>query len=105
MKLTFMKQLKDAIDASGYTQKKAAEALHISPQTLSAYLHGRSTPDIELFDLIVRMFGIDVTKVFDTPDYSIISDLDMINTITRLNKDQKTLIRAILFYFKTINKE
>lgn len=104
MKATFKKQLKDALDASGYTQKKAAEALHISPQTLSAYLHGRSTPDIELFDLIVKLFGLDITKVFDMPDYSSISDLDLINTIAGLDKDQKTLIRAIIFYFRLINK-
>lgn len=105
MRNEFCKELKDALDASGFTQKKAAEALHISEQTLCAYLHGRSTPDIQLFDQIVKMFGIDVTRIFDVPDYSIISDLDIVNMITKLDQDQKNLFRALLFYFKIVNSK
>ena len=106
MKNNFSRLFRDALDASGCTQKKAAEALHVSAQTISSYLQGRSMPDIELFDTIVRMFGIDVNKVFNQPPgYRILSTIDLMNAVKDLDRYQLDLIRAVILYFHITNGE
>ena len=46
-------RLKDARIVNGYTAKEIAESIGISPQALSLYELGKSTPPPEIFNKLV----------------------------------------------------
>ncbi|MBQ8278878.1 MAG: helix-turn-helix domain-containing protein [Roseburia sp.] len=47
------------------TQEELAEVLSVSPQAISKWENGQSTPDIELLPVIARYFGITMDEFFN----------------------------------------
>ena len=54
-------RLKDARIANGYTAKEVAKSISISPQALSLYELGKSTPPPEIFNKLVVKYGLPVS--------------------------------------------
>ena len=55
--------LKAARVNAGYTQKKAAELLKISKNTLVSYERYRTKPDIETAKKIAALYGLTVDEI------------------------------------------
>lgn len=54
-------RLKDARIVNGYTAKEVAESIGISPQALSLYELGKSTPSPEMFNKLVIKYGLPIS--------------------------------------------
>lgn len=61
-------RLKDARVVNGYTAKEVAESIGISPQALSLYELGKSTPSLEIFNKLVIKYGLPVSFYYK-PNY------------------------------------
>lgn len=106
MKSEFGRIFQIALERSGYSQKTAAELLHVTPQTINSYLNGRSIPNIETFSAMMKYFGIDMLQVFDLnplPAKEEFNQEKICEIATNLSNQQITLIKGILLYFHAIN--
>lgn len=103
MKSDFGKLFQLALERNGYSQKTAAELLHVTPQTIHAYITGRSVPNIEIFDDMMKYFGIDMMEVFDPLEREDFNRDKIREIATSLNAQQILLLKGILLYFHAIN--
>ncbi len=69
-KATFAKQLKALIDSRGLTQRKVAELIDTTETTISRYVSGDRTPNIETTVELARVIGVSLDTLVgvDTPD-------------------------------------
>ena len=54
----------------GMTQKELAEQLHVTKQAISKWECGISYPDVEMFECLVKVFGISVYELFNAEKVS-----------------------------------
>ncbi len=95
-----MKQLKNLITRNT-TQKKVAEELNISPQTLSNYINDKTIPDIETLIKMADYFKTTVDSIIghEVPymlDKSSLSNeqIKLIDKIINLSREQCMMVDA-----------
>ena len=104
MKCNFGQLFQTCLERSGYTQKKAAKVLNVSPQTINSYIQGRSIPNIDTFDTMMKHFGLDLIDVFeDYPLAGQLSEEEILELSGSLNQHQNLLLKAVLLYFHMVN--
>lgn len=72
---TFGERLINARKSMGYTQKKFAELLGIAPQTLNKYEKNIRTPDITIFNAMVRLAQCDAEWLLSGKERDIPRDI------------------------------
>lgn len=55
---TFVRKLREALDAKGWTQSDLARALDMTPQSVGHYVHGRRSPGIELVEKFAEALDV-----------------------------------------------
>lgn len=73
-----------AIEMKNMTQKEAAEALNLAPQTLNSYVMNKRVPDMDTLTAIMRFLNMDANRTLGL-------DPDTTNLIT--SKDEAIIIR------------
>lgn len=58
-----MYTLKTARDIKKISQKKAAELLNISPDTLRHYEQGKSFPDVKILKQMEKLYGVNYSQL------------------------------------------
>ena len=106
MKCDFGLLLQNALDRNGYTQKKAAQVLNVTPQTVNSYIQGRSVPNIEIFERMMKCFGLELTDVFEVSPLSRkITAEEVLEVADTLTYHQNFLLKAVIIYFHMVNTQ
>lgn len=104
MKYKFARFFQNCLERHGYTQKMAAEALHVTPQTINAYIQGRSIPSADIFLSMVDAFDISALDFFyEFTEMEKISGDEVLEITESLSHHQSILLKGILLYFKHVN--
>lgn len=70
MNNTFSEKLKKLRTEKKFTQEQAAEALQVSPQSVSRWECGNTFPDIMLLPEIARLYGVTVDDLYREDSYA-----------------------------------
>ena len=60
----------------GYSQEKLAEILHISPQAVSRWENGHTSPDTPLLPVLAQIFGCTIDEII-IPAYTFDEKIEM----------------------------
>ena len=101
----FGELIKQAIIEQNLTQREVADRIHVSPQTLSAYVNNRRSPSLQCFIDLVALLGLQ-DSLFP-PNIIEQLDLDRCNKeyYKMLKYEQKKVILVILRYFVQTNQK
>lgn len=59
-KSIFSRRLKASIRLNGFSQARFAKELKTTPQAISSYVNGKTTPDYDTLRTIARLLGISI---------------------------------------------
>lgn len=101
----FGELIKQAIIEQNLTQREVADRIHVSPQTLSAYVNNRRSPSLQCFIDLVDLLGLQ-DSLFP-PNIIEQLDLDRCNKeyYKMLKYEQKKVILVTLRYFVQTNQK
>lgn len=61
----FQSRLREALRARGWSQSALAREMHISPQAVGDYIHGRCCPGLNVVEKFADALGVDANDLLD----------------------------------------
>lgn len=111
----FSNILKELREKNGYTQKRLAELLHVSKNSVSHYELGKSMPDISILIEMTDIFDVSLDYLLGLTDFNLSKDLlnksldksikvgGMIESILKMDKEHKSDMLRLLRYIERDN--
>lgn len=106
---TIRKNLKYYLERSPYTQAEIARALGVSKMSVTKWMKGDNSPNIELLEPLCKLLNINITDVFEehpeplealTPD-----EHQLVTDYRSLNEQGQEYIRQTMYMAKQTHKK
>lgn len=90
----FSNNLKRIRKSKGLNQDTAAQKVGIKQNTWSNYENGKSYPDVDIIEDIIKILDIERSQLFETPTSSPVDDPDL-NQSYNINKNHSNILEYI----------